>query len=73
MSVEAGGDYGFVLSWIYRMQAKTISMEQETCIGCALKPNDCFVCPYISKLPMKNERIWSYVKETTSHLQNKLT
>jgi hypothetical protein len=21
---------------------------------------------------MKNERIWSYVKETTSHLQNKL-
>jgi hypothetical protein len=25
---------------------------------------------YISKLPMKNERIWSYVKETTSHLQN---
>jgi hypothetical protein len=21
---------------------------------------------YISKLPMKNERIWSYVKETTS-------
>jgi hypothetical protein len=25
------------------------------------------------KLPMKNERIWSYVKETTSHLQNKLT
>jgi hypothetical protein len=27
----------------------------------------------ISKLPMKNERIWSYVKETTSHLQNKLT
>jgi transcriptional antiterminator Rof (Rho-off) len=26
---------------------------------------------YISKLPMKNERIWSYVKETTSHLQNK--
>ena len=28
---------------------------------------------YISKLPMKNERIWSYVKETTSHLQNKLT
>jgi hypothetical protein len=28
---------------------------------------------YISKLPMKNERIWSYVNETTSHLQNKLT
>jgi mitochondrial fission protein ELM1 len=28
---------------------------------------------YISKLPMKNEWIWSYVKETTSHLQNKLT
>ena len=28
---------------------------------------------YISKLPMKNERIWSYVKETTSNLQNKLT
>ena len=28
---------------------------------------------YISKLPMKNERIWSYVKETASHLQNKLT
>jgi hypothetical protein len=28
---------------------------------------------YISKLRMKNERIWSYVKETTSHLQNKLT
>ena len=28
---------------------------------------------YISKLPMKNERIWSYVKETTSHLQTKLT
>jgi hypothetical protein len=28
---------------------------------------------YISKLPMRNERIWSYVKETTSHLQNKLT
>jgi hypothetical protein len=28
---------------------------------------------YISKLPMKNEQIWSYVKETTSHLQNKLT
>ena len=28
---------------------------------------------YISKLPMKNERKWSYVKETTSHLQNKLT
>ena len=28
---------------------------------------------YISKLPMKNERIWSYVKETTSQLQNKLT
>ena len=28
---------------------------------------------YVSKLPMKNERIWSYVKETTSHLQNKLT
>jgi hypothetical protein len=28
---------------------------------------------YISKLPMKNERIWNYVKETTSHLQNKLT
>jgi hypothetical protein len=28
---------------------------------------------YISKLPMKNERIWSYVKETKSHLQNKLT
>jgi hypothetical protein len=27
---------------------------------------------YISKLPMKNEWIWSYVKETTSHLQNKL-
>ena len=26
---------------------------------------------YISKLPMKNERIWSYVEETTSHLQNK--
>ena len=26
---------------------------------------------YTSKLPMKNERIWSYVKETTSHLQNK--
>ena len=25
---------------------------------------------YISKLPMKNEWIWSYVKETTSHLQN---
>ena len=24
---------------------------------------------YISKLPMTNERIWSYVKETTSHLQ----
>ena len=24
-------------------------------------------------LPMKNKRIWSYVKETTSHLQNKLT
>jgi hypothetical protein len=28
---------------------------------------------YISKLPMKNEQIWSYVKETTSNLQNKLT
>jgi hypothetical protein len=28
---------------------------------------------YISKLPMKNEQIWSYVKETTTHLQNKLT
>ena len=28
---------------------------------------------YISKLPTKNKRIWSYVKETTSHLQNKLT
>jgi hypothetical protein len=28
---------------------------------------------YISKLPMKNEQIWSDVKETTSHLQNKLT
>ena len=28
---------------------------------------------YISKLPMKKERIWSNVKETTSHLQNKLT
>jgi hypothetical protein len=28
---------------------------------------------YISKLPMKTERIWSYGKETTSHLQNKLT
>jgi hypothetical protein len=28
---------------------------------------------YISKLPMRNEQIWSYVKETTSHLQNKLT
>ena len=28
---------------------------------------------YISKLPMKNEWIWSYVNETTSHLQNKLT
>ena len=28
---------------------------------------------YITKLPMKNERIWSYGKETTSHLQNKLT
>ena len=28
---------------------------------------------YISKLPMKNERIWSYGKETTSHLQSKLT
>ena len=28
---------------------------------------------YISKLPTKNERIWSYVKETTSHLQNKLS
>jgi hypothetical protein len=28
---------------------------------------------YISKLPLKNERIWSYVKKTTSHLQNKLT
>ena len=28
---------------------------------------------YFSKLPMKNEQIWSYVKETTSHLQNKLT
>jgi hypothetical protein len=27
---------------------------------------------YISKLPMKKERIWSNVKETTSHLQNKL-
>jgi hypothetical protein len=27
----------------------------------------------ISKLPMRNEQIWSYVKETTSHLQNKLT
>jgi hypothetical protein len=27
----------------------------------------------ISKLPMKNEWIWSYVKETTSHLQNKIT
>jgi hypothetical protein len=27
----------------------------------------------ISKLPMKNERIWTYVKETTSHLQIKLT
>ena len=25
---------------------------------------------YISKLPMKKERIWSNVKETTSHLQN---
>ena len=24
---------------------------------------------YISKLPMKKERIWSNVKETTSHLQ----
>jgi hypothetical protein len=24
------------------------------------------------QLSMKNERIWSYVKETTSHLQNKL-
>jgi hypothetical protein len=28
---------------------------------------------YNSKLPMKNEWIWSYVKETTSHLQNKQT
>jgi hypothetical protein len=28
---------------------------------------------YISKLHMKKERIWSNVKETTSHLQNKLT
>ena len=28
---------------------------------------------YISKLPMKKEWIWSNVKETTSHLQNKLT
>ena len=28
---------------------------------------------YISKLLMKKERIWSNVKETTSHLQNKLT
>jgi hypothetical protein len=28
---------------------------------------------YISKLPMKKEQIWSYVKETTTHLQNKLT
>ena len=28
---------------------------------------------YISKLPMKKEQIWSNVKETTSHLQNKLT
>jgi hypothetical protein len=28
---------------------------------------------YISKLPMKKNRIWSNVKETTSHLQNKLT
>ena len=28
---------------------------------------------YISKLPMKKERIWSNVKETTSHFQNSLT
>ena len=28
---------------------------------------------YISKLPMNKEQIWSNVKETTSHLQNKLT
>ena len=28
---------------------------------------------YISKLPMKNERRWSYIKETTSHFQNKIT
>ena len=28
---------------------------------------------YISKLPMKKERIWSNAKVTTSHLQNKLT
>jgi hypothetical protein len=28
---------------------------------------------YISKLPMKKTRIWSNVKETTSHLQNKIT
>jgi hypothetical protein len=28
---------------------------------------------YISKLPMNKERIWTNVKETTSHLQNKLT
>jgi hypothetical protein len=28
---------------------------------------------YISKLPMKKKWTWSYVKETTSHLQNKLT
>ena len=27
----------------------------------------------ISRRVYKNERIWSYVKETTSHLQNKLT
>jgi hypothetical protein len=28
---------------------------------------------YISKLSLKKEWIWSNVKETTSHLQNKLT
>ena len=28
---------------------------------------------YINKLSMKKERIWSNVKDTTSHLQNKLT
>ena len=63
----------YSIVWSRNVKTRTVSYLTEWYPLLAILWCSNFEYRYISKLPMKKERIWSNVKETTSHLQNKLT